>query len=316
MGNTNVPFKSRKTARCFIYSGPSNSSSLRISVPSASLRYPFPSLLSSLATRHFFSLPRRGRFPRFLAVALRHSFIRSRRLFQNHFPRLHLRARRVLRRRASLCPRLAFARHSPLVTRHFPCRRKSLIAPQRLPRQRLELLQARQLLQIAQPKPHQEFLRRLVQNRPPHHFLAPRRGNQVLVQQRADHPRSVHPAYLRNLRRRNRLLVGDHRQRFQRRHGQPQRRPQALDEPSHHVVMLWLGVHLVPAGYRADFDSALFCRVARYQLVQRRLHRQLFFPQRVRELFGRRRLIRRVNDRFQRRSSLFVRHRNPSRLRR
>src|SRR6266571_2963899 len=272
------------------------------------------SILCDLCVK--FLLPRRGRFPRFFAVALRHSFIRSCRLFQQLFPRFHLRARRVLRRRVSLCPRLAFARHSPLVTRHFPRRRKSLIAPQRLSRQRLELLQARQLLQVAQSKPHQEFLRRLVQNRPPHHFLPSRRGNQVLVQQRADHPGSVHPAYLRNLRRRNRLLVGDHRQRFQRRHRQPQRRPQALDEPPHHVMVLRLGVHLVPAGYRANFDSALFCRVARYQLVQRRLHRQLFFPQRVRELFGRRRLIRRVNDRFQRRSSLFVRHRNPSRLRR
>src|SRR6266704_3658614 len=276
----------------------------RISASSASLRYPFPSLLSPLVTRHFFSLPLRGCLPRFFAVALRHSFIRSRRLLQQLFPRLHLRARDVLRRLASLCSRLAFARHSPLVTRHFP-----QVAPQRLPRQRLELLQARQLLQVAQSKPHQEFLRRLVQNRPPHHFLAPRRGNQVLVQQRADHPRSVHPAYLRNLRRRNRLLVGDHRQRFQRRHGQPQRRPQALDEPPHHVVVLWLGVHLVPARYRADFDSALFRCIARHQFIQRRLHRQLFFAKRVRELFDRRRLIRRVNNRFQRRSSLFVRHR-------
>src|SRR5712691_948128 len=142
------------------------------------------------------SLSSHRRLRRFAALRLRHSFIRSRRLFQNHFPRLHLRARDVLRRLASPCPRLAFARHSPLVTRHFPRRRKSLIAPQRLPRQRLELLQARQLLQVAQSKPHQEFLRRLVQNRPPHHFLAPRRGNQVLVQQRADHPRSVHPANL------------------------------------------------------------------------------------------------------------------------
>src|SRR5216684_221659 len=297
--------------------------SLRISVSSASLRYPFPSLLSPLATSPHRSVsrtvissaarnlsfplcalcvlrvlcvnsfssfelstfnfqplylrfsilcdvcvkflrPRRDRFPRFFAVALRHSFIGRRRLFQQFLSRFHLRSRRVLRRLVSLCPRLAFARHSPLVTRHFPRRRKSLIAPQRLPCQRLELLQARQLLQVAQSEPHQKFLRCLVQNRPPHHFLPSRRGNQVFVQQRADHPRSVYPAYLRNLRRRHRLLVRDYRQRLQRRHGQPQRRPQALDEPPHHVVVLWLGVHLVPARHRANFDSALFCRIARH----------------------------------------------------
>src|SRR5271169_3802142 len=125
--------------------------------------------------------------------------------------------------------RCAFARHSPLVTRHFPTRRNnSLIAPQRLTRQSLKLLQTRQLFQIAQPKPHQEFLRRLIQNRPPYHFLPPRRRNQPLIQKRADHPRSIHSANLRNLRRSHRLLVSNHRKRFERRHRQPQRRPQTL----------------------------------------------------------------------------------------
>src|SRR4029077_20244607 len=122
-----------------------------------------------------------------------HPLIIRRRLFQQFLPRFHLRTGGFLRRR------LADARP---VRRTFPRRRESLIAPQRLPRQRFELLQARQLLQIAQPETHQEFFRSLVQNRPPHHFLTPRRSNQVLVQQRTDPPRSVHPANLRNLRRR------------------------------------------------------------------------------------------------------------------
>src|SRR5216684_3334551 len=288
--------------------------SLRISVSSASLRYPFPSLLSPLATSPHrsvsrtvissaarnlsfplcalcvlrvlcvnsfssfelstfnfqplylrfsilcdlcvkFLLPRRRRFPRFLTVALRHSLVIRSGLFQQFLSRFHLRSRRVLCRRAR---NIRFVRQ-PILNG-----RKSLITPQRLSRQRLELLQARQLLQIAQSEPHQEFLRCLVQNRPPHHFLPSRRGNQVFVQQRADHPRSVYPAYLRNLRRRHRLLVRDYRQRLQRRHGQPQRRPQALDEPPHHVVVLWLGVHFVSARHRANFDSALFCRIARH----------------------------------------------------
>src|SRR6267142_2834572 len=181
----------------------------------------------------------------------------------------------------------------------------------RFPRQRLELLQARQLLQIAQPKPHQKFLRRLIQDRPPHHFLPPRRRNQVLVQQRADHSRSVHTANLRNFRRRNRLLVRNHRQRLQRRHGQPQRRPQALDKPPHHVMLLRLRIQLVPARHRANLDPSPFRRIARHQFIQRRLHRQLLFPQRLRQLLDRRRLIRRINNRFQRRCSFFVCHRTP-----
>src|SRR5713101_2128677 len=50
----------------------------------------------------------------------------------------------------------------------------ALIASQRFSRQRFKLLQARQLLQIAQPKPHQKLLRRLVQDWPPDHFFPPR----------------------------------------------------------------------------------------------------------------------------------------------
>src|SRR5229473_4668112 len=342
--------------------------SLRISVSSASLRYPFPSLLSPLATSphrsdsrtvipsaarnlsfslcalcvlrvlcvNSFSsfelstfnfqplylrfsilcglcvkllLPRRRRFPRFFAVALRHSLVIRCRLFQQFLSRFHLRSRRVLCRLVSLCPRLAFARHSPLVTRHFPRRRKSLIAPQRLPCQRLELLQARQLLQVAQSKPHQKFLRCLVQNRPPHHFFAPRRGNQVLVQERADHSRSIHSANLRNFRRSHRLLVRNHRQSLQRRHRKPQRRPQTLDKPPHHVMLLRLGEQFVPASYPANLDPARFGSITCHQLVQRSLHRQLLFPEGLRQLLNRSRLIRRINDPFQRRFSLFVSHR-------
>src|SRR6266704_1380220 len=70
------------------------------------------SILCDLCVK--FLLPRRGCFPRFFTVGLRHSFIVRRRLFQQLFARFHLRSRRVLCRLVSLCPRLAFARHSPL----------------------------------------------------------------------------------------------------------------------------------------------------------------------------------------------------------
>src|SRR5258708_7604684 len=190
------------------------------------LRLLFP---TSLPLYLVFSLSRRRGLLRFAALPLRHSFIVRRRLFQQFLPRFH---RRQIRG-CSVCftaPRRS-SRDARLVSQRILRRRKSLVAPQRFPRQRLKLLQTRQLLQIAQPEPHQKFLRRLVQNRPAHHFFAPRRGNQVLVQQRADHSRSVHPANLGNFRRSHRLLVSNHRQSLQRRHRKPQRRPQTLDKP-------------------------------------------------------------------------------------
>src|SRR5712692_3609560 len=280
MGNTNVPFKSRKTAHCFIYSGPSNTSFCWIT-----------------CLLYFSLFPRCCRLRHLVAFARGHPFIRRRCLLGHQFLFFFLR---------SSILRWAFVRHSPLITRRFP--RNSFIAPQRFSRQSLKLLQARQLLQIAQPKPHQKFLRRLVQNRPPDHFFPSRRGNQPLVQQCADHSGSIHSANLGNLRRRHRLLIRNHRQRLQRRHGQPQRWPQALDEPPHHVVLLRLGVHLVPACHRANLDPALLRRIAGHQFIQRSLHHQLLFAQRLRQLLDRRRLVRRKNNRFQRRSSLFVRH--------
>src|SRR5437899_1078719 len=134
------------------------------------LRLLFP---TSLPLYLVFSLSRRRGLLRFAALPVRHSFIVRRRFFQQFLSRFHRRQIRgcsvcftVLRRSS---------RDARLVSQRILRRRKSLVAPQRFPRQRLKLLQTRQLLQIAQPEPHQKFLRRLVQNRPPHHFLAPRR---------------------------------------------------------------------------------------------------------------------------------------------
>src|SRR5580704_9414978 len=171
-----------------------------------------------------------------------------------------------------------------------------LIRAQRFPCQRLKLLQARQLIQVTQSKPQQKLFRRLIQDRPTHHFLAPRRRNQLFVQQRRNHWRS------------HRLLVRNHRQRLQRRHRKPQGRPQRLDKPPHHIMVLRLRVHLVPARHRANLNPALFHRISRDQLVQRRLHRQLLFTQRRRQLVNRRRLIRGINNRFQCSLAFFISH--------
>src|SRR5258708_235864 len=128
------------------------------------LRLLFP---TSLPLYLVFSLSRRRGLLRFAALPLRHSFIVRRRLFQQFLPRFH---RRQIRG-CSVCftALRRSSRDARLVSQRILRRRKSLVAPQRFPRQRLKLLQTRQLLQIAQPEPHQKFLRRLVQNRPPHH---------------------------------------------------------------------------------------------------------------------------------------------------
>src|SRR5882724_7080576 len=76
-------------------------------------------------------------------------------------------------------------------------------------------------------------------------------------------------------------------------------------------MLLRLGEQFVPARHLANLDPALFARIARHQLIQRSLHRQFLFPQRPGQLLDRRRLIRRVNNRFQCRSSLFARHGRP-----
>jgi hypothetical protein len=73
-------------------------------------------------------------------------------------------------------------------------------------------------------------------------------------------------------------------------------------------MLLRLRVHLVPAGHRANLDPAFFRRIACHQFVQRRLHGQLFFAQRLCQLLDRRWLIRRINNRFQRRLPLFLGH--------
>ena len=74
---------------------------------------------------------------------------------------------------------------------------------------------------------------------------------------RRDHAAGIHAANLADLRHRDRLLVGDDRQRFERGQRQPDRRLQALGERAHQVVLLGLGGHAVSAGNLADFDAVV-----------------------------------------------------------
>jgi len=62
--------------------------------------------------------------------------------------------------------------------------------------------------------------------------------------------------------------------------------------------MLRLGVHLVAAGYSADFDAAFFYRVARDQLIKCGLYDDFFFAERLRKLLDRGRFVCGVDDGF------------------
>src|SRR2546422_5163884 len=106
----------------------------------------------------------------------------------------------------------------------------------------------------------QEFLGCAIKDRPSDHRLAPRSGKQPLLEQGLDHAGAVHAADFVDLWQGYRLLVGDHRESFQRRHGQAQRRPQSFDKLAHHLVVLRLGIELVAAGNRADFYATFLDR--------------------------------------------------------
>src|ERR1700687_250058 len=186
--------------------------------------------------------------------------------------------------------------------------RDAFVAAQGFASEGLQLLEAGQLVEIAQAEAHQKFFRCFVQNLPADDFFAARGGDQALVEQRFQHAGRVHAADFADFRRRDRLLVGDDRERFERGHGKAQRRTQALDEAAHYVVMLRLGIHLVAAGDAAHFDAAFIGRVAGHQFVERGLHYELFLVERGGELLYRGRLVRRVDDRFQCCFAFFVGH--------
>ena len=109
----------------------------------------------------------------------------------------------------------------------------------------------------------------------------------------------MNAANLHDLRRGERLFVGNHGQGFQRRQRELHRRIQVLYKRANRFVMLRLGGHLVSAGQFANGQSVLGTLVFGYQLVEKppdQLHR---FPHRTGHLDGRERLVRHVDNSFQ-----------------
>ena len=63
-------------------------------------------------------------------------------------------------------------------------------------------------------------------------------------------------------------------------------------------MLLRLGIQLVTSRHSANFDPSLFRGITRHQLIQRRLHCQLFLAKRTRQLIDDSWLVRRIDDRF------------------
>src|SRR6185369_4062839 len=96
------------------------------------------------------------------------------------------------------------------------CRRCSTVIL-RSATQIVEVLDTWQLRQILQPELKQKLLRRSVHHRTSDSLFASFRHDQFFIQQRLDGGRRLHAAYLENFRHGNRLPIGNHRERLERR---------------------------------------------------------------------------------------------------
>src|SRR5580658_10780851 len=85
--------------------------------------------------------------------------------------------------------------------------RRNQLSLERLRHKLFELLHAGQLIDVLQPKAHQEFLGRLVKNGTPDHLLPPGGGDQLAIEQRGNHAAGIDATNLVDFRNRGRLLI-------------------------------------------------------------------------------------------------------------
>ena len=85
----------------------------------------------------------------------------------------------------------------------------------------VEVLRLRQLGELVQAEAHEEVLRRAVEERRPDDRLLARRRDELLLEERLQDARGVHAADVLDLGKRDRLAVGDDRERLERREREP-----------------------------------------------------------------------------------------------
>ncbi len=172
----------------------------------------------------------------------------------------------------------------------------------------LELLERGQVLQAVEPEANQELARGAVEERLPHHLLAPGDADQAVIEQRLEHARGRDAAQLLDLGPGDRLAIGDDGERLERRHRQL---GAAGDLEELAQVALERGPrHQAHAARREVRDQALrrAARIARDHRLQRRLDRLALVvgEQRVQPL-GRHRLGGDEQDRLDSRFELLAR---------
>ena len=118
------------------------------------------------------------------------------------------------------------------------------------------LLDLRQIAEVVQAEPIEELARRRVHERAADHLLAADGLDQLALDQRRQHAAAAADAAdLGDLRRRDRLLVGDDRQRLERLHRQLLRRP-LVEQLAHPFVQLGPRHDLVAARDLDDLQAA------------------------------------------------------------
>jgi len=135
-----------------------------------------------------------------------------------------------------------------------------------------EFLERWQLAQVLQPELDQKLPGGLVKDRPADDVLAPRRRDQLTVQQRLQNAGALHAPDGHDFGRRDGLLVGDHGQGLQRRQRELERRLEALDEAADGLVVLRLSGHFEAAGHFPDAHAVLRPVEFLDKLAQQRLN--------------------------------------------
>ena len=127
-------------------------------------------------------------------------------------------------------------------------------------------LDLRQVTDVPQPEGDQDLARRLEEIRPTGRFFPPGDADEPPLEEVVEHRLGVHTTNRVDLGTRHRLLVGDDRQRLERRPREAGARPGAgqPDEPRGHLGPC---DHPVSAADLDDLQALAGCLVARAQLL-------------------------------------------------
>src|SRR5262249_36454988 len=161
-----------------------------------------------------------------------------------------------------------------------------------------EVFEVWQLRQIVETEMNQKVFRRAVHHWPSHNFLVTLCDDQPFVQQRLYRRRRSDTSDLKDLRDRDRLFVGDDRERLERRKREPRRRLR-LEISPHVLAELRFCRDPIAARQRAKLKTALSCIELVHQLLAGGfdVRHRFAFEHRRKLLYGYR-ILRNKDQRF------------------